>query len=247
MTEREWQQMLCDVENDKPGNLNERDGVDCPICKNRGYLTVLDDEDDPDFPTLAQKRCECMRKREIVRNAKRSGMGPMLGSKFSDFKVNSQWQFDLKEMAAKYAENPEGWFAALGQVGSGKTLIASCIANQLLRSGRELIVKSWPELVRESEAEWFESKEILRKYQQIECLFLDDFLKTKPNDRARDVAFEVLDYRYRNKMLTLITSEKTPDEIINFDSALWSRFRQMCGSNIFAIGQDMTKDQRQQV
>lgn len=241
----DWQQKIVDDENKKPGKLNEQDGIDCPICKNRGYITVLvgDPETDP-FPDMAQRWCKCMERRKIVWRANDSGMGPMLGRKFSEFKASEPWQKEMKQKAIDYAKHPGGWFTAVGQIGSGKTMIASCVANQLLRDGYKLIVKSWPELVREAGVDWYSEKEALKKYQQIECLFIDDFLKTKPNDRALDIAFELLDYRYRNNMLTLLTSEKSPNDISAYDSAIWSRIRQASGSHITIIAGDNGKDQR---
>ncbi|WP_290458514.1 hypothetical protein [Ileibacterium valens] len=245
MTEWEWQQKLADDENKRPGKLNQFDKIDCPKCLNRGYTTVLIGDPETDlYPEMAQRRCECMTRREIVRNANASGMGSMLGRKFKDFKVEADWQRSMKQKAVSFAENPEGWFTAIGQIGSGKTLIASCVANQLLRDGHRLLVKSWPELVRESGVDWFKEKEILSKFQKVECLFLDDFLKTKPTDRALDIAFELLDYRYRNGLITLITSEKTPDEIADYDPALWSRIGQMSGDRLVTVSKDQSKDQR---
>lgn len=245
MSDWEWQQLIADSQNRIIGRLNEEDQIDCPKCLNRGYTTILkgDPKTDP-FPDLAQRECECMARRRIVKNARVSGMGPMLGKKFKDYEVKEEWQKDVKEMAVDFVQNPEGWFAALGQVGSGKTLIASCIANQLLRDGHSLLVKSWPELVRESEVDYFREKEILGKYQKVECLFLDDFLKTKPTDRALGIAFELLDYRYRNGMITIITSEKEPEDIAKLDRALWGRIKESAGRHIAAIAPDCGKDQR---
>lgn len=243
--EWDYEQRKVDAWNAVEGHLHEEDGIDCRVCKNKGFIEFLEGSKETDkIPTIRSKKCGCMTKREITANAKESGMGDAIYRKFVEFKAAEPWQKALKDCAMDFVADPSGWLVILGQVGSGKTFIASCAASQMLRSGKRLLCKSWTELVRESGVDWYKEKDLLREYQTCEVLFLDDFLKTEPKPRDLDVAFELLDYRYRNRLLTIITSERTPDEIMAYDQALLSRIRQMSGSHLFVIGRDQGKDQR---
>ena len=48
--------------NSIPGNLNETDGIDCPICNNKGVIYRVDEAG-----CLCSRECECMAKRKSLR------------------------------------------------------------------------------------------------------------------------------------------------------------------------------------
>ena len=57
------------VYNSIPGTLNEKDGIDCPICNNKGVLYRVDEAG-----CLYSRECECMAKRKSLRLLRRSGL-----------------------------------------------------------------------------------------------------------------------------------------------------------------------------
>jgi DNA replication protein DnaC len=59
-----------------------------------------------------------------------------------------------------------------------------------------------------------------------------------------NLAFEILNYRYANKSLTLISTEKTIDEIISLDDALGGRIYQMSKNYSMNIAYDRNKNYR---
>ena len=66
------------------------------------------------------------------------------------------------------------------------------------------------------------------KFKNAPVLFIDDFLKGKLTESDVNVVYEIVNYRYNNKLPVIISTEKTLDELINFDEAIASRLIEMC-------------------
>ena len=58
------------------------------------------------------------------------------------------------------------------------------------------------------------------------------------------LAFEIFNYRYNNRLSTIISTEKTPQELVEIDEATGSRIAEMCGKNIYAIRRDPKRNYR---
>jgi len=89
----------------------------------------------------------------------------------------------------------------------------------------------------------------IKDLRETQVLYIDDFLKTKkgasPTDADIKLAFEIINFRYNNsKLTTLISSEFTINEVINFDEATGSRILERSGKYALAIGKDRTKNWR---
>ena len=75
---------------------------------------------------------------------------------------------------------------------------------------------------------------------------LDDFLrKPNPTQSERSAAFDVINRRYNDGKITLVTSEHSIDELMNTDEAVASRIREMCGAAYcMSIAPDRRKNYR---
>ena len=79
---------------------------------------------------------------------------------------------------------------------------------------------------------------LIGPYQTCKVLYIDDFFKMpksstqKPTQSDVMTAFEILNYRYNNKkLITIISTEQSIDNIIEFDEALGSRIYEMTKYN----------------
>ena len=54
----------CEKWNNKEGNLNKEDGVECPICKNKGYIMYKYEDEDMGDWDIRTKKCAWMVERE---------------------------------------------------------------------------------------------------------------------------------------------------------------------------------------
>ena len=90
--------------------------------------------------------------------------------------------------------------------------------------------------------------EAMSRLKQVDVLYIDDFLKTPPgtSPTAGDInlAFELLNHRYNSGRLTVISSEKTIDDIIRVDPALGSRIFEASRGHGVIIGEHPGRNYR---
>ncbi len=93
----------------------------------------------------------------------------------------------------------------------------------------------------------------IQPLKTIPVLYIDDFFKTSLDDKGSKkmptqadirLAFEILNYRYNNNCITILSSEWTVDEILHCDEAVGSRIYQRTKEHCFVIGQDRRKNYR---
>lgn len=215
--------------NAQPGNLT---GTDCPVCKNRGYMAEIKDG------YLVSVECVCMAKRRSIRRIERSGMKELLERNTLDnFQTKTKWQSGMKQRAISFlADGAKGWFAALGSVGAGKTHLCTAICGELLNGGREVRYMLWRDesmKIKAAASDSDEYERLIYPLKTVSVLYIDDLFKTQRGVEIRqadvNLAFELLNYRYCNERLTtILSSEKTMDELMNIDEAIGSRIYERC-------------------
>jgi len=89
----------------------------------------------------------------------------------------------------------------------------------------------------------------IRKLKEIKVLYIDDFFKTErgkmPTTAEINIAFEILNYRYNNRdLITIISSERLIDDIIDIDEAVGSRIYERSREHCLVIQYDRTKNYR---
>ena len=96
-----------------------------------------------------------------------------------------------------------------------------------------------------------EYTDLIDQIKKVDILYIDDFLKVpvgdeigRPSQADLSLALEIINYRYNNKLVTLISSEWTSNEIIGFDEALGSRICEMAGKSNLNILRDRKKNMR---
>ena len=248
MNEYEYMNLIADSYNNSKGNLD--DGIDCPICKNKGFIKKVVYEFLYDDYIYTMARCECMKKRYTLRKAKKSGLGDYINKRFNDFIVTEKWQEDLKTKAVVYCKSDNNdWFVALGQSGSGKTLISCIITNYLLlEKNKEVIYITWTDFISKLKRDIMsdnsqEVSDYLESIKNVEVLFIDELLK-KYNETDLKYIIEIINYRYTKDLKTIITSEKTLTELLEIDEATFSRMVEKSNGYISNIAKDMKKNYR---
>ena len=80
--------------------------------------------------------------------------------------------------------------------------------------------------------------------------FVEEAKKRRTNDTrsptAADIrlAFEIINYRYVNQKVTVLSSEWTMEAMADFDEATASRIAERCGEYQIVVGRDRRKNQR---
>ena len=118
---------------------------DCAVCHGTKFIHPLLTSGEPDYSRL--EPCGCTRKEIDNRKAARlqtlSNLGSLSKLTFDNLlpagrndDVISQKLFQLAlDEIRKFAENPQGWIVLAGPVGSGKTHLASAVANYRISRG----------------------------------------------------------------------------------------------------------------
>jgi DNA replication protein DnaC len=79
-----------------------------------------------------------------------------------------------------------------------------------------------------------------------DLLYIDDLFKgsSDPNDKEVQLVFEILNYRYNNRLTTILSSEMTVAQLLKIDQATVSRILQLCDPYIVNIEPDTDKNYR---
>lgn len=232
-------------ENNRKGNL---EGYDCHICKNKGYIVILTENNQ------AVQDCECMKIRRCNLRIERSGLKNLMEEyTFKNYITNEPWQKKAKAMAERFITDYQGkWFYAGGQVGSGKTHLCAALVCHFLKEGKAATYMLWRDeivsiksVVTDDDA--YSKK--MNELKKIPVLYIDDFFKTErgkqPTTADINIAFELLNYRYNNRdLITIISSELLIDDLINIDEAVGSRIYQRVKDYCLVINYDRSKNYR---
>ena len=256
MTPQEREQMKVDSYNAEPGTLNEQDGYNCPICKNRGDIAVLNE-----YPAgcwgWKSVECKCMSTRSSIRRMQQSGLKNIIKDYTLDkYKADDPWQKTIKEAAEAYVRDPKGWFFIGGQSGAGKTHICTAICREFLLSGRKVVYMLWRDDIAKLKSLAMEAEQrqaMIERFKKAEVLYVDDLFKTgkdsktgekqQPSSADINAAFEIFNHRYNNPhLLTIISSESTADDILQIDEAVGGRIFEK--AVVLNLAPDMSRNYR---
>lgn len=243
----ELQRAATESYNKLAGNLNEEDGIECDICKNKGWIQYISEDN-----YLTVKPCKCVAKRSAYKKAKNSGLGEYLHKQLSDYKVEAEWQQKCKDKVKDYMiyhSHDNIWFMACGTSGCGKTLLGSIISNNLLfNRGRQVFYVIWTDFISRLKRDMMSEQtnavsDYLEEIKKVDVLFLDEVIK-KYNDTDLKYLIEIINYRYTNNLKTIITSERVIDDLLNIDEATFGRVVERCEGYIINIPKDRKKNYR---
>jgi len=161
----------------------------------------------------------------------------------------------LKQGVQSYAEHPSGWLLIGGQSGCGKTHLCTAVCRQLLLEGKQVHYMSWRETVAQLKGLSLDStgrSKEMEKLKKSQVLYIDDLYKTGKNNEGSDyptgtdinLAFEIINHRYINRLTTIISTERTPQELVSIDEATGSRIIELCGSHVYSIGKNQSRNYR---
>lgn len=255
MSQKDRTQMLVDSYNNSVGNLNEKDGYNCPVCKNKGEIAVLFEYPAGIWRDKFQP-CKCATVRSCIRKMEESGLGNVIRDKtFDAYEATEPWQKTIKTAAMQYAKNAVGWFFLGGQPGSGKSHLGAAVCREFLLNGKSVAYMVWPDdsaAIKGAATDYEQRERLLARLKRANVLYIDDLFKPSRNeDHVKQrptgpdirLAFEILNYRYNDpKLLTIISSEFTTDELLAIDEAFGSRIIEK--SVALNIAEDMSRNYR---
>jgi len=222
--------------------------VDCPHCHGRGL--VLQGE--------YARRCSCMEQRAVTLRRQAAGLSPALQRQtFAQFELK-YYEPDFSEMARRtlraarefVRECLEGrsrrGLLFTGPVGSGKTFLASAIANALLEKGHDVLVVVVPDLleaIRNSFSGGEEtSAEIEGRARTAAVLILDDLGAHNYTDWTRNTLYSLLNYRVNYELPTVVTTNLSLEQLEQYlGERTTSRLMQHCRVYRLLVKQDIRR------
>lgn len=145
-----------------------------------------------------------------------SGMPePWRSRRLADWKVETEQRMDAFRKVSKYGNKIvervyPGVLYISGDIGTGKTFLASCLARELHMEG---VYARWTkvgDIIRElNDAHKSYKKreqEVIDKYVNARVLFIDDLGKERPTEWMIQQLYAIIDDRCENKRATVITS-----------------------------------------
>ncbi len=195
--------------------MNGTQQYECSICQDIGYVAKQVPWQHPDFAKLIECPCGLVRRRRFAYYDQEFGFTPaMAGLTLGDLKTIKGNEAG-KRAAETYVSNPHGWLYLWGGSGDGKTLITAIIVNAVRASGHDAIWCFVPEMLdylRNKIGEGASFEDEWNRIKNFRYLVLDDIASEQLTEWGRVKLFELIDWRYRLELPTIVTSNIHPDD-----------------------------------
>lgn len=119
-----------------------------------------------------------------------------------------------------------------GNVGTGKTFLAACVANALIDKGVPCLVTNFARIANTVQGLFEGRQEYYDSLNKFPLLVLDDLSAERKTEYMQEIVFNVIDARYRAKLPLIITTNLTRQELqqpadITYQR-IFSRLFEMC-------------------
>ena len=177
----------------------------CNLCKDTGYIFNRE--------TYSATKCRCLIEKQ------RAILPSLYANKtFEDIKLDGYRNRQQIKGLIDYIRNAnpmevkKGLYIQ-GDVGRGKTLLASCIFNHFVNFMNVKFIKV-EELIAKARDMFNDDSIDIDKYKEADVLILDDLGVEKVTEYAEDVIYAIFDYRYVRQMPLFITSNIPASKLI---------------------------------
>ena len=193
-----------------------------------GYLRQDLPVDHPDFGKLLL--CECRRGDIAQRIHQRlfaiSNLEKLQHLTFENFQPRGRvglgpWQADSLErayhQALQFAHNLNGWLVLQGGYGCGKTHLAAAVANFVVSVGVPTLFITVPDLLDSLRFAYDDPQSTFEnRFEEIRSaplLVMDDFGTQNATPWAQEKLFQIINYRYINRLPLLVTTNLLLEQI----------------------------------
>lgn len=161
--------------------------------------------------------------------------------KASDMCMNYARKFDEFRKAGK-------GLILFGGVGTGKTFLASCIANELIDNGVPCLVTNFARIINTLQGMYEGKQKYLDSLNEFELLVIDDLGIERNTEYVNELVYNIIDARYRSgKPMIITTNLKYSDLYHTEDTSkarIYSRIIEMC-LPVLVSGEDRRKNKMQ--
>lgn len=224
--------------------INYTNVVQCDKCNNSGLLMWRDKE----TGEVMGKQCDCHNQRLTLLNLEKSGLKNSVQQfTFERFTRDQPFQKAMYEMCQKFTHQDKQKFLYIsGQPGCGKTHIGTATCRVYIYRHLPTLYVTYLTLMNDMKAKVNEDdyNAVLQRYASIDVLYIDDFMKHDPSKADIAHSFELINLRVVADRITIITSERSLEDITEIDEALGGRIKQRCGEFVMNIARAPGRDWR---
>ena len=194
----------------------------------------------------AQKRRWQMEKEmDAVKSLKAKSLmdDRLVGAVFSSFQVTRHNAQNLK-LCRRYAERFEEMMRKnqgllfYGNVGTGKTYAAACIANFLLERRTSVVMTSFVKLLDTMQKTRDDDQILIGRLNQARLLIIDDLGAERGTEYALEKVYDIIDSRYRARLPIILTTNLTLEEMKRATDTryarIYDRIFELCYPVMFA-------------
>lgn len=208
--------------------------------------------------------CKCRKKQEEAQRQRQKQIETeMLIEKFRKEGITDsnylKYTFDfddnknpeISRVCKKYADNFSEMYKLgeglifCGQVGTGKTFYAGCIANEIVSQAKSVLMTNIPSLITKLGFNQEEKNYTLNKISGVSLLLIDDLGVERDTPYSLEKIYEIIDTRYRSGKPLIITTNLKYKDMKNCEVAgykrIYDRILQMCHP-IAVIGDSRRKE-----
>lgn len=167
------------------------------------------------------------------------------------FETDDNLNPKMTTMALNYVEHFDEMYKSgkglllHGNIGSGKSYLAACIANKLIDNNNTCLMTNFNKIINRLSEKFEGRQDILDNLMNYDLLIIDDLGAERNTEYVNEIMFAIIDARYRSGKPLIITTNldlKEMAENTNLDrQRIYSRIFEMCIPVEFK-GSDRRKD-----
>lgn len=167
----------------------------------------------------------------------------------NDDRSNAKLSDAVKRYCDNFAEfKSEGkGLLFYGDVGTGKTYFAACIANALIDKGYNVLMTNFATLTNKIQGMFEGKQEYINSLNRYQLLILDDLGAERKSEFMQEQVFNIIDARYRSGLPFIITTNLSAEELKKTSDIGYSRIYDRILEKCFPIRVDGQSRRRAKV
>lgn len=223
----------------------------CKKCGDTGWKIQIDEQGNyktNSIGLLLEMPCNCLLEKQNEEMLKRAGLYERVKiNTFSKYVPKNDNEKKAKKKAIQFTKDfKDNWLILSGMTGTGKTHLGVAAWNEVQKTNlskglvkgirAEMIV--YNDLIskialgkRYDEDE--SSFEVIERYKHVSILLIDDLFRNNINKESVEWMYQILNYRYDNKLPTIITTNNNILEIESINAPIHGRMYERSGHGIY--------------